>query len=155
MKKHWAAEFYNLAESKGDKCEVVRRSRGWIETVNFNGKKYFTKSVTYDLSKRQFFQGVDISKPNETGDFVLICGGKRDILSDIFIIPWAIFFETLKEGEPINTYQPPKEYFQYKFYLRDRDGCWFISVEGGNRPRCDISKFHYNVEKALALISSA
>jgi hypothetical protein len=154
MKNKWAMEFYNLAESKGIKCRIERMIRGWLETINFNGKKYFSKSVTYDLSRRQFFQGVDPSKLNDNGDFVLICGGKRNILSDIFIIPWAIFFETLEKGEAINTYKYPKEYLQYKFYLRDRDERWFMSVEGGNRPILDISKCHYNVDKALALINS-
>ena len=152
MRKRWAMKFYNLAESTGIQCRIVRRSRSWIETINFVGKEYYTKSVTYGLSRKQFFIGVDPSKPNESGDFVLICGGKENILSDIFIIPWGIFFETLKKGKPINTYGSPKEYFQYKFYLRDRDGGWSMSVQGGNRPILDVSKWHYNVNEALAFI---
>jgi hypothetical protein len=155
MKIHWATEFYNLAESKGIECKIEREVHGWIETINFVGRKYFTKSATYDLSKRQFFHGVDPSKLKESGDFVLICGGKRDILSDIFIIPWDIYFETLKKGEPINTYKlPKKEYFHYKFYLRDRDNRWLMSVQGGDRPILDVSKWHHNVDEALALINS-
>ena len=154
MRNHWAMEFYNLAESTGIQCRIVRRSRGWIETINFVGKRYYTKSVTYNLSRKQFFLGVDPSKLNESGVFVLICGGKRNILSDIFIIPWGNFFKTLEKGEPINTYRPPKEYFQYKFYLRDRDDGWSMSVQGGNRPILDVSKWHYNVDEALAFINS-
>ncbi len=154
MNNHWASKFYNLAKSKGIKCNIARLSNGWIETINFVGKEYFTKSATYDLSRRQFFQGVDPSKLNESGVFVLICGGKRNILSDIFIIPWDVFFETLKKGKPINTYKPPKEYFQYKFYLRDRDDAWLMSVQGGDRPRLDVSQWHYSVAKALDFLNS-
>ncbi len=152
MKIHWEMEFYNLAESTGIQCRIVRRSRGWIETINFVGKEYYTKSVTYDLSRKQFFLGVDPSKLNESGDFVLICGGKENILSDIFIIPWGIFFETLKKGEPINTYSPPKEYLQYKFYLRDKDDGWSMIVEKGENR--NVSEGHYNVDEALAFINS-
>jgi len=154
MKNRWAMEFYNIAESKGIKCRIERVINGWIETINFVGKEYFTKSATYNLSRRQFFQGVDSSKLNESGVFVLICGGKRNILSDIFIIPWGIFFRTLEKGEPINSYRPPKEYFQYKFYLRDRANRWLMSMQGGNRPILDVSKWHYNVAKALEFINS-
>ena len=129
-------------------------SKGWVETINFNGKNYFTKSATYNLSRRQFFQGVDPAKLSENGDFVLICGGTKSILSDIFIIPWEIFFKTLEKGETINTYKPPREYFQYKFYLRDRDNRWFMSVQGGNRPIIDVSDRHYSASKALSFIES-
>ncbi len=154
MRNRWAMKFYNLAESKGIQCRIVCRSRGWIETINFVGKEYYTKSVTYHLSKKQFFLGVDPSKLNESGNFVLICGGKGNDLSDIFIIPWGKFFKTLEKGEPINTYRPPKEYFQYKFYLRDRDNSWSMLVQGENRPILDVSKWHYNVDEALAFINS-
>ena len=154
MKNHWAMEFYNLAESKGIKSRIERLVTGWIETISFSGKKYFTKSATYNLSRRQFFQGVDPPKLNESGDFVLICGGTRNILSDIFIIPWGMFFKTVQKGEPINTYKPPKEYFQYKFYLRDRDDRWLMSVQEGSRPVLDASDWHYDVSKALAFIES-
>jgi len=155
MKNHWAMEFYTLAESKGIKSRIERMVNVWIETISFSGKKYFTKSATYNLSRRQFFQGVDPPKLNENGDFVLICGGARNILSDIFIIPWGMFFKTLQKAEPINTYQPPKEYFQYKFYLRDRDDRWMMSVQGGSRPVLDVSDWHYSVSKALVFIESA
>jgi len=154
MKNHWAIECYSLAESRGIKSRIERVVNGWIETIDCSGKKYFTKSATYNLSRRQFFQGVDPPKLHENGDFVLICGGARNILSDIFIIPWGMFFKTLQKGEPINTYQPPKEYFQYKFYLRDRDDRWLMSVQGGRRPVLDISDWHYSVSKALAFIES-
>jgi len=149
MKTHWAIKFYNIAESKGLTCRKVRVIKDWIETINCNGKIFFTKSVTYDLSKKQYFQGVDPSKLNESGDYVLICGGTINTLSDIFIIPWEIFFMTLAKGKPINTYKPPKEYFQYKFYIRNRKNRWIMSVQGGKRPILDVSGWHYNVEEAL------
>ena len=155
MKTHWVMEFYNLTESKGIKSRIEQMVNGWIETISFSGKTYFTKSATYNLSRRQFFQGVAPPKLNENGDFVLICGGARNILSDIFIIPWGMFFKTLQKGEPINTYQPPREYFQYKFYLRDRDDRWMMFVQGGSRPALDVSDWHYSVSKALTFIESA
>lgn len=154
MRNRWVKEFYDLANSKGKQCRILCRSRGWIETIDFGGKDYYTKSVTYNLLRRQFFVGVDPSKLNDTGDFVLICGSKGNDLSNIFIIPWSVFFVTLEKGRPINSYKPPKEYFQYKLYLRDREGPWLMSVQGGDRPILDVSQWHYNVDEALAFIYS-
>ena len=153
MKNHWAQDFYHLAESKGINCRIVRVINGWIETINFDGKDCFTKSVTYNLTRRQFFIGVDPPKLNENGNFVLICGGNKS-LSDIFIIPWDIFFKTLGEGEPINTYKPPREYYQYKFYLRDRENRWLMSVQGPNLPVLDVSNWHYSIARVLAFLGS-
>lgn len=155
MKKHWVMEFYDLARSKGIKSKIEHIVNGWIETISFSEKIYFTKSATYDLIRKQYFQGVDPSKINENGDFVLICGGARNILSDIFIIPWSTFFETLQKGEPVNTYKLPKEYFQYKFYLRDRDCHWMMSVQGGRRPVLDVSDWYYDLSKSLEFIEQA
>jgi len=152
MKNHWAMEFYDRAKSMGIKSKIEKMVNGWIETISFREKTYFTKSSTYNLSRRQYFQGVDPPKLKEHGDFVLICGGTKDILTDIFIIPWNPFFKTLQKGEAINTYRPPREYFQYKFYLRDRDDLWHMSVQGGIRPILDVSAWHYNPEKALEFI---
>lgn len=152
MKNHWAMDFYELARSRGIKGRIERMVNGWVETIIFSDKKYFTKSATYDLSRKQYFQGVDPPKLTENSDFVLFCGGTRNSLSDIFIIPWEIFFKTLQKGEPINTYRLPKEYFQYKFYLRDRNDQWLMSVQGGSRPILDVTVWCYNVSKALKLI---
>ena len=152
MKNHWAMEFYKLAESQGIKSRIERLVNGWVETIIFSEKKYFTKSATYDLSRKQYFQGVDPHKLTENGNFVLFCGGVRNNLSNIFIIPWGVFFKTLQKGEPINTYKSPKEYFQYKFYLRDRDDRWLMSVQGGSRPILDVSSWYYGVSKALKFI---
>ncbi len=152
MKNHWAMEFYDRAKAMGIKSKIERMVSGWIETISFRNKTYFTKSSTYNLSRRQYFQGVDPPKLKEHGDFVLICGGTNDILTDIFIIPWNPFFKILQQGEAINTYKSPREYFQYKFYLRDRDDLWRMSVQGGIRPILDVSEWHYNPEKALKII---
>lgn len=145
-------KFYELARSRGIRSRIERMVNGWIETIMFSDKRYFTKSATYDLSRKQYFQGVDPAKLTENGDFVLLCGGIRNSLSDIFIIPWDIFFKTLQKGEPINTYKPPKKYFQYKFYLRDRNDHWLMSVQGGSRPVLDISLWYYDVSKALIFL---
>lgn len=152
MKNHWAMEFYERARSMGINSKIERVVNGWVETIIFSEKKYFTKSATYNLSRKQYFQGVDPPKLSENGDFVLICGGVRNSLSDIFIIPWDMFFKTIKRGEPINTYKPPKEYYQYKFYLRDRDNQWLMSVQGGSRHVLDVSSWYYDVSKALEFI---
>ncbi|MDO8785660.1 MAG: hypothetical protein Q7J12_05530, partial [Syntrophales bacterium] len=141
MKNHWARELFNSAKFKGIMCRIERVIHGWLETINVADKEYFTKSMTYDPLRRQYFQGVDPPKLIESGDYVLLCGGRRDILSDIFIIPWEIFFKTLEKGKPINTYKLPKEYFQYKFYLRDRDDRWLMSVQGGTRPVLDVTNW--------------
>ncbi len=155
VKNHWALEFCNFAESKGLECRIGKRVNGWVETVELSGKTFFTKSATYDPSRRQYFQGIDPPKVNENGSFVLFCGGKRGILTDIFIIPWKIFFQTLILGKPINTYRPPKEYFQYKFYIRDRDGHWLMSVQGGRKPILDVTRWHYDVSEAVSFIQSS
>lgn len=152
MKNHWVKEFYNLARSNRINSEIDRVINGWVETIIFSGKIFFTKSATYNLSRKQYFQGVDPHKISENGDFILICGGVTESLSDIFIIPWGTFFKTLKKGEPINTYKPPKEYYQYKFYLRNRDDVWLMSVQGGSQPVLDVSSWYYDVSMALKFI---
>ena len=149
MKNHWAKEFYDLAKSNGLNCKLVTLMNGWFETLLLEGKLCFTKSFTYNTSRRQYFQGVDPEKLDKNGDLVLLCGGITGSLRDIFIIPWDKFFATLRRGESINTYRPPKEYFQYKFYIRDRDSRWVISVQGGDRPTLDVTGWRYNVDEAL------
>jgi hypothetical protein len=44
------------------------------------------------------------------------------------------------------------EYFQYKFYLRDSDDLWQMSVQGGIRSVLDVSDWHYNTSKAIEFI---
>lgn len=56
------------------------------------------------------------------------------------------------KSEAINTYRQPREYFQYKFYLRDRDDLWQMSVQGGIRSVLDVSDWHYNTSKAIEFI---
>lgn len=43
----------------------------------------------------------------------------------------------------------PDEYFQYEFYIQDRDSRWLISVQGGERPTLDVTGWRYNVDEAL------
>lgn len=150
MKNHWAKEFFDRAESHGLRCEIIRLVNGWFETLTFEGKRCFTKSFTYDMTRRQYFQGVDPRKLDETGNLVLLCGGAQGKLRDVFIIPWEVFFKTLKKGKPINTYKPPKEYFQYKFHIRNKEGRWMMSVQGNLRPIWDITQYRYDKVGALA-----
>lgn len=149
MNKKWVDEFCNKAESKGINCRIIRRINGWIETLLIEDKLCYTKSITYSVSRNQYFQGIDPKKFQETGDIVLLCGGVNGEFRDIFIIPWSSFFKTIKAGEPINTYRPPREYYQYKFYVRDRDDRWILSVQGGQKPNLNISKWRYNLVDAL------
>jgi len=80
---------------------------------------------------------------------VLICGGHGDNLRDIFIIPWHEFFEMLSQGEPVNTYRYPKEYWQYKFTIKQNNGSWCFSVQGFVGKSIDISNRRYSVEEAI------
>ena len=99
-------------KAKGLDCEVINRVNGWPETMVIDGHTCFAKSITYNEDRGLYFQGVDPKKLHEAGDFVLLCGGASGRLRDVFVIPWNIFFQTLKEGAPVNTYRPPKEYRQ-------------------------------------------
>jgi len=154
MKHHWAMEFFHLAKSSGANCMIHKMANGWVETICFGDKHCFTKSATYNHSRNQYFQAVDPHKLNEIGDFVLICGGTKGSLSDIFMIPWDVFFNTLKGGEPLNTFKLPKKYFQYKFYLRNREDRWLMSVQGGSRPVLGVSSFHHSVDRAIKLLNA-
>ena len=149
MNNKWVNMFCNIAESNGLNCNIRRLVNGWIETMLLEDKLCYTKSVTYDVKRNQYFQGVDTKKLEGTGDIVIICGGMNGKLRDIFIIPWTSFFETIKTGKPINTYRPPREYYQYKFYIRDREDRWILLVQGGKQPNIDISKWRYNVSDAI------
>jgi len=138
------------ANMRGIACCVTRRVNGWPETMILNGKTYYVKSMSYNADRKLYFQGVDPVKLAEKGDYVLLCGGSNDQLADIFIIPWEVFFETLKQGEPINTYKPPRRpYCQYKFHVRRRYGKWVMSVQGGTRPETDLSKWRYNLSATM------
>ena len=107
----WVDQFCSQAKSRGLDCRDINRINGWPETVIIDDRKCFTKSVSYNGEWGLYFQGVDPKKVKEKGDFVVICGGAEGKLRDIFVIPWTDFFRTLKRGDPINTYKPPKEYW--------------------------------------------
>jgi len=91
---------------------ITNRVHGWPETMVTKRNMYFVKSMTYNISQNLYFQGVDPKKLEEQGNYVLLCGGIKSELRDIFIIPWKDFFQTLKQGEAINTYKMPREYWQ-------------------------------------------
>jgi len=61
---------------------------------------------------------------------------------------WADFFRTLKRGKPVNTYKPPKEYWQYKFYIQDNGSSWLMTVQGGDHPELDVTRWRYDVDEA-------
>jgi len=70
----------------------------------------------------------------------------------LFLIPWKYFFQALKEGEPVNTYKPPKEYWQYKFKIEEQGEDWQMTVQGGRNPEIDISHWCYEPYSAIAYL---
>jgi hypothetical protein len=151
----WADEFAKEANVQGLTCVVTNRVHGWPETMMVYGKKCFVKSITYNLSRNLYFEGVDTKKLDDKGDFVVLCGGINTRLRDIFIIPWRFFFQTLKEGKPVNTYKPPKEYLQYKFYVKNKNGKWIMTVQGGRKPERDVSECRYDSNEAIEQLKQA
>ena len=151
----WADEFLEKADAKGVVCRVLARVYGWPETALVGAYSCFVKSVTFNAKKRLYFQGVDPKKLTEAGDFVLICGGRDSVLLDIFLIPWINFFQTLREGKPINTYHPPRrEYWQYKFRIIDLSGRWALSVPGRSAPPIDVTAWRLDVGAAIERLRS-
>jgi len=108
--------------------------------------------MTYNVQRNLYFQGVDPKKLEGSGDLVLLCGGLNSELRDIFLIPWKYFFQALKEGEPVNTYKPPKEYWQYKFKIEEQGEDWQMTVQGGRNPEIDISHWCYEPYSAIAYL---
>jgi len=146
----WADQFCSQAKSNGLDCVVVNRVNGWPETVTIDGWQCFTKSVSYNAQRGLYFQGIDPKKLEEKGDFVLVCGVAIGKLRDIFVIPWADFFGTLERGKPVNTYRPPKEYWQYKLYLKDNGSSWVMSVQGDDQPGLNVTRWRYDVDQAIS-----
>jgi hypothetical protein len=151
----WADQFAKEANEQGLLCAVTNRVHGWPETIMVHGKKFFAKSITYNVSRNLYFEGVDTKKLDDEGDFVILCGGINNKLRDIFIIPWKVFFQNLKEGKPVNTYKPPKEYLQYKFYIKTKNGKWIMAVQGGHRPEIDVSECRYHSNEAIEQLKHA
>ena len=151
--KNWSEYFHDLATQGGLDLRILRRVTGWIETSLINGKTCFVKSSSYDHNRRQYFQGVDPKKMDKSGDFVLFCGGTNNHIRDVFLMPWAEFFDTLRSGQPINTYKLPREYFQYKFYFRDRGSKWTMVVQPTTRSwSLDITRWRYDLSEALNVL---
>ncbi len=145
----WADEFCAKAKAAGLECDIANRVNGWPETMIISGRRCYTKSMSYMNKDRLYFQGVDPKKPDEEGDYVILCGGATGTLRDIFIIPCGNFFQTLVAGEAVNTYKPPKEYLQFKFRIRDRDNKWIMAVQGRECPMLDVNRWRYSVKDAI------
>jgi hypothetical protein len=149
MVNRWSDIFVDALHSVGVQCENVNRVNGWLETAIVSNRTCFMKSATYDASKEFYFLGIDPGKLRESGDLVVICGGFKDSLKDIFLIPWQEFFQTISMGEAINTYKLPKVYYQYKFKIYNISNDWKMVVQGGTKPIKSISKWHNEPRSAL------
>jgi hypothetical protein len=150
MQNKWSDVFIEQLKLNGIACLIKNRVKGWIETIIIENKTCYVKSATYDNIKSQYFQGVDTNKLHDSGNFVIFCGGNVDKIQDIFIIPWDVFFKDIKSGKPVNTYKPPREYWQYKFYIRYRNGKWLMFVQPMSRTlSLDVTAWRYDMRKAI------
>lgn len=98
----WSDIFIHALNSVGVQCKTNNRVNGWLETANISNRVCFMKSATYNFSGKFYFLGIDPGKLQESGDFVIICGGTKDSLKDIFVIPWQEFFSTISMGKAVN-----------------------------------------------------
>lgn len=146
----WVDQFVDLAGGRGINAKVVNRVNGWPETAIIGPHRCFTKSASYLQPRNEYFLGVDPRKLEDDGDLVVLCGGREDRLQDVFIFPWNIFFAELSAGEPINTYEPPREYFQYKLHVRHRADSWQMAVQGAEHD-LGVDEWRYSPDDALAL----
>jgi len=153
MREHWAEEFVSYTEKRDTPCNRIRHVNGWLETVDIANSRCFIKSVSFDERRRHYFLGVDPGKLSERGDAVVLCGGRKTQLSDIFVIPWKQFFAAIEKSETINTYRD-REYFQYKFYVREREGVWTASFRGGDQPILDVTDKRFEPKNAAAYLRS-
>lgn len=145
----WSVQFIEKLKNSGINYKLTNFANNWPETLVINNKVFFIKSITYNKDRSLYFVGIDPKKLSSSGDFVLLCCGIEFSLSDIFIIPWEIFFSTLEKGEPTNTYKPPRKYLQYKSYIKYRNSNWIMSVQGGSRPQTEIGNFRYGPMQAI------
>jgi hypothetical protein len=150
----WADQFVLSAKSSGVNCAVAKRVHGWPETVVIHENICFVKSISFNTSRRLYFQGVDPNKLTEKGDIVLLCCGLETELRDIFIIPWSNFFHIIRQGESVNTYKAPREYWQYKFKIKEESEKWIMTVQGGSNPILDVSKWRFAPEAAIEYLKS-
>jgi len=81
----WADQFCEVAKAEGLNCIITNRVNGWPESIIISGKKCFVKSMTYNVQRNLYFQGVDPKKLEGSGDLVLLCGGLNSELRDIFL----------------------------------------------------------------------
>ncbi|MGA2263927.1 MAG: hypothetical protein ABSH28_21150 [Acidobacteriota bacterium] len=148
MQDHWAEEFVQYAENYGIPCSRVRYRISWLETVDIARCRCFIKCMSYNEQRHLYFQGVDPDKLSEKGEAVVLCGGRKGELADVFIVPWKQFFGAVAQSEAINTYRDRK-YFQYKFSVRDRDCAWIASFQGGTRPVLDLTDKRFDPKNAV------
>jgi hypothetical protein len=153
MKIKWTDKFLNIALSNGLAFKVLNIEHGWFETLIIGGRRFLVKSKTYKESIGAYYIGVDPKKLKCTGEIVLICGGSQDgQIRDIFLFPWGPFFNALRLSDPVNTYRPPKIFLQYRFYLRDRNDRWIMSVQPAGCSELDVTHWRYSVDQALNIL---
>ena len=150
----WVDEFCREAEAKGLPCRVLNRVNGWPETVKAGGRLCYSKSVSYNFERGLYFIGVDPKRLAEAGERALLCGGAVGELQDIFVIAWTSFVETVRQGEALNTYKPPREYWQYKFKIKGEGRSWVMSVQGGRNPELDVTRWRYGIAEAIEHLKS-
>jgi len=148
MRDHWAEEFVGYAEKRGLLCSRVRHRNGWLETVDIANCRCFIKSASFNEGRQLYFLGVDPDKLREKGSAVVLCGGRKGKLSDVFIVPWKEFFGALAQSAAINTYRD-REYLQYKFSIREREGVWIASFQGGDQPVLNVSAMRFDAKDAV------
>ncbi len=148
---HWAQQFLDVAIAAGAPAVPTNYANGWLESALIKGKTCFLKSMTFNPAKGLYFVGVDPSKLTQTGHAVVLCGGGRRELRDIFVIPWSTFFSLLGKGAPINTYAH-RTYLQYKAHMVDHRNAWELRVQGGTRPVAPATAWRFDPRSAVAAI---
>ncbi len=152
MRTKWVDIFIAALRQEGVPCQVLKRVNGWPETALIAGRSCFTKSITFNQARGQYFQGVDPSKLKESGDLVVLCGGADGHLRDIFLIPWVDFFRAISLGQPVNTYRLPKVYYQYKFKVQFVEGEWIMIVQGSHRTAVNATPWHCSPGHAVEML---
>ena len=150
MRNRWAEDFLELAKSKGVGHSLIRSTNGWPETVRIAGRTCFVKSKTYD--GKEYFIGVDPGKFDDDGDAVVVCGGDRGSLRDIFVISWDTFFSAMAQAEPVNTFKRKTPYLQFKVHIRNHDDSWVAEFQGGVKPELDVTTWRHDPIPALEAI---
>ena len=149
----WAQQFLDLLPAAGLRATAIHRVNGWIEEVVIGRYRCFVKSMSYHHQRRLYFLGVDPDMLRGSFEIALLCCGDRSTgsLSDIFTIPWTLLAATASKAEPINTYRD-RYYSQFKAYLRNRDGAWTLSFQGGDSPTVQVNQFRHSTPGAMDVL---